>query len=134
MKHRVKEIKLKNGVAGLLVDVNDASVMSMELNFRAGDFRSPKNKWEVAHVLEHMVFGANSKYPKSRLFQAELQKNGACMNASTSAYDLNYIVECADFEWDRVMDLVHRSITSPLLSDEEVQAETGNVREELTSD
>lgn len=134
MKHSIQKTKLKNGVEGLLIDVPDATVMGLELNFRAGDFRSPKGKWEAAHVLEHMVFGANKDFPKSRLFQAELQKNGAFMNASTSAYNLNYIIECADFEWDRILDLTKLSVESPLLSEDEFKAELGNVREELVGD
>lgn len=134
MKHSVHELKLRNGAEGLLIDVPDASVMSFEFSFRAGDFRSPANKWDTAHIMEHMVLGANKKYPKARLFQAELQKNGAFMNASTSPYDLNYIVECADFEWERVLGLIKLSIESPKLSEEEFKAEIGNVREELVGD
>jgi predicted Zn-dependent peptidase len=127
-------LSLANGAKGLLVDIPDSTVMGIELNFRAGDFLSPKNKWEVAHILEHMVFGANKEWPRARAFQAEFQKNGAYMNASTSSYNLNYITECADFEWDRILALVKLSVESPLLSDEEFKAELGNVREELVGD
>lgn len=134
MKHHVDEIVLDNGVRGLLIDIPDATVLSAELNFRAGDYLSPKGKWEVAHVLEHMVLGANEKFPRSRLFNAEFTKNGAYSNASTSAYDLNYIAECADFEWQRVLELLLVAIDSPVLPEVEFNAETGNVREELTGD
>ncbi len=134
MKHSVSEITLKNGAKGLLVDVPDATVMALEVNFRAGDFLSPKGKWEVAHILEHMVFGANKEYPRARLFQAELQKNGAFMNASTSPYNLNYIIESADFEWDRILKLVKTSLEGPVFTQEEFEAERGNVREELVGD
>ena len=108
--------------------------MGFTLNFRAGDFLSPRDKWETAHVLEHMVLGANKQYPRARLFQAEFQKNGSYMNASTGPYDLNYLAECADFEWDRILSLLKLSIDSPLLKQQEFAAEMGNVREELTSD
>lgn len=124
----------ENGIKGLIIDVPDATVMTFDFNFRAGDFLSPKGKWEVAHILEHMVLGANSKYKKSREFQAVFQKNGAYNNASTGPHNLSYTVECADFEWERILKLLCLSLKSPLLSDSEFLAEMGNVREELTGD
>jgi predicted Zn-dependent peptidase len=134
VKHSVTELTLKNGARGLLIDVPDAMVFGLEISFRAGDFRSPKDKWEVAHIMEHMVMGANKEYPRARLFQAELQKNGAYMNASTSPYNLNYILESADFEWERILKLSKLGIESPIFTEEEFQAERGNVREELVGD
>ncbi len=134
MKHSVHEYSLKNNAKGLLIDIPDAPVLGVELNFRAGDYLTPKGKWEVAHVLEHMVLGSNKNYPTARGFGAEFQKNGAYKNASTGPYDLNYIVESADFEWDRILPMLTESIATPLLNDQDFAAEMGNVREELTSD
>jgi len=133
MKHVVTELKLKNGAKGLLIHVPDASVMSFELNFRAGDYLVKPKKWETPHLMEHMLLGANERYPKSRLFQAEIEKNGAYSNASTSAYDITYEAECADFEWERVLDLLLLAISKPLFLADEFEAEFGNVREELTA-
>jgi predicted Zn-dependent peptidase len=129
MKHTVTEVKLKNGSKGLLIHVPDASVMSFELNFRAGDFLVSPDKTETPHLMEHILLGANERYPKSRLFQAEIEKNGAYSNASTSAYDITYEAECADFEWDRILDLLLLAITKPLFLADEFDAEMGNVRE-----
>jgi predicted Zn-dependent peptidase len=133
MKHTVTEIKLKNGAAGLLIHVPDASVMSFEYNFRAGDYLVEESKWETAHLMEHMLIGANELVPKARAFQAEFEKNGAYCNASTSSYDVIYEAECADFEWDRILGLLLTAITKPLFLQEEFEAEYGNVREELTA-
>src|ERR1700722_8681331 len=105
MKHTTTEVKLKNGAKGLLIDIPDAIVMSFELNFRAGEYLVEEKKWETPHLMEHMLLGANERYPKARLFQAEIEKNGAYSNASTSVYDIMYEAECADFEWDRVFNL-----------------------------
>lgn len=133
MKHTVHTSKLANGVEGLFIHIPDASVMSFELNFRAGDYLVEKSKWETAHIMEHMLLGANELVPKSRAFQAEFEKNGAYCNASTGSYDIIYEAECADFEWDRIFGLLLTAITKPLFLDEEFDAEFGNVREELTA-
>ena len=133
MKHTVSEVKLKNGAKGLLINVPDASVMTVEFNFRAGEYLVPENKWEAPHIMEHVLLGANKLVPNARAFQAEFEKNGAYSNASTSAYDITYEAECADFEWDRIIDLLLTAITQPLFLEEEFKAEFGNVREELAS-
>lgn len=133
MKHTVSEITLKNGAKGLLVHVPDASVMSFEFNFRAGEYLVSDKKWETPHLMEHILLGANEQFPKARLFQAEIEKNGAYSNASTGTYDITYEAECADFEWDRILDLLLVAITKPLFLQEEFDAEYGNVQEELES-
>lgn len=133
MKHTVKEIELKNGAKGLLINIPGATVMDYEFNFRAGEYLVDKAKWEVPHLMEHVLLGANEFIPKARLFQAEFEKNGASNNASTGLYYINYEAECADFEWDRILDLMLTAITKPLFLRSEFLAEFGNVKDELTA-
>lgn len=132
MKHTVSEVKLKNGAKGLLIHVPDATVMGFEINFRAGDFLCDPEKWETAHLMEHLLLGANELIPKARAFQAEFEKNGAYNNASTGSYDVTYEAECADFEWERISELLLTAIAKPLFLEDEFKAEYGNVREEMT--
>ncbi len=132
MKHTTTEIKLANGARGLLIHIPGASVMTFDINFRAGDCYTEPGKWETAHIMEHVLLGANKLIPKARTFQAEFEKNGAYSNASTSSYDIIYEAECADFEWSRILDLLLVAITQPLFLKEEFDAEFSNVREELT--
>lgn len=133
MKHTVTEVVLENGARGLLIHIPDASVMTFDLNFRAGEYLVDPKKWEVAHLMEHVLLGANEMIPKARDFQAELEKNGAYSNATTGVYDITYEAECADFEWDRVLGLLLVAITKPLFLKEEFQAEFGNVQEEMVA-
>ena len=133
MRHTVNEISLSNGAKGLLLDIPDASVMTFDINFRAGEYLVKQAKWEVPHLMEHVLLGANELIPKARDFQAELEKNGAYSNATTSVYDITYEAECADFEWDRVLGLLLVAITRPLFLDEEFEAEFGNVQEEMAA-
>ncbi len=133
MKHYVYEITLENGAKGLFIDMPDATVMSLEFNFRAGEYLVERNIWEAPHIMEHLLLGANKQIPKSREFQAEFEKNGAYCNASTGIHDIIYEAECADFEWNRILDLLITAITEPLFLESEFKAEVGNVREELTA-
>ena len=133
MKHVVNKLKLDSGAEGLLINVPDASVMTFELSFRAGEYLVDEPKWETPHLMEHLLLGANEFIPKARAFQAEFEKNGAYNNASTNAYDITYEAECADFEWERILHLLLVSISKPLFLEDEFIAESGNVKEELSS-
>lgn len=133
MKHVVEEVRLKNGARGLLIDVPDATVMSFQFQFRAGNrYVASKNMYETAHIMEHMAFGANARFKDEHQFEAEFTKNGAYHNAYTSDMSMVYVADCADFEWDRIFDLQRVSICQPKFNNEELEAEKGNVRSELT--
>lgn len=134
MNHTVEEVRLKNGARGLLIDVPGATVMSMQFQFRAGNrYVKSKDIEQVAHIMEHMAFGANARYKSEHEFESEFTKNGAYCNAYTSDLSMVYEVDCADFEWDRILDLQKLSICQPKFNDIELQAEKGNVRSELTN-
>lgn len=133
MKHTVKEIKLKNGAKGLLVDIPGSTVMSYQFHFRAGNrFVRNKESYETAHIMEHMAFGANSKYKDEHAYEAEFTKNGAYHNAFTSDLSMVYVADCAEFEWERILELQKFAITEPRFNKEELEAEKGNVKSELT--
>lgn len=133
MKHTVKEIKLKNGARGLLVDIPGSTVMSYQFHFRAGNrFVRSKESYETAHIMEHMAFGANSKYKDEHAYEAEFTKNGAYHNAFTSDLSMVYVADCAEFEWERILELQKFAITEPRFNNEELEAEKGNVKSELT--
>lgn len=133
MRHYLTELELDNGSRGLLINIPDASVMSIHIGFRAGDYLAEKKKLETGHLMEHLILGANKHFPRARDFQADVQKNGAYSNAHTSLYDVVYEAECADFEWKRILDRMIWPLTEPLFLEEEFQGEFGNVKEELIS-
>ncbi|MBP6880254.1 insulinase family protein [Candidatus Saccharibacteria bacterium] len=132
MEHSLKEIRLKNGARGILVDVADAPVMTMNFSFRAGYSTADVERWEVPHVLEHVILGANNNFGSAREFSAELEKNGAYSNGTTDFANVTYLAECADFEWQRVLELMLGAITMPKFLPKEIIAEKANVSEEIS--
>jgi predicted Zn-dependent peptidase len=133
MKHTTQEIRLKNGARGLLVDVPGATVMSFQFQFRAGNrYVKDKDIYEAAHIMEHMAFGANAQFKSEHEYEAEFTKNGAYHNAFTSDLSMVYVADCADFEWERILKLQQVAICQPRFNADELEAEKGNVRSELT--
>lgn len=107
--------------------------MNAKFQFRAGlRYARKPELYEIAHIVEHLAFGANAKFPNEQVFEAEFTKNGAYHNAWTSDFSVCYESECADFEWDRIMELQQIAISQPRFNDAELQSEKGNVRTELT--
>ena len=107
--------------------------MSFQFQFRAGN-RYVRNKdiYETAHVMEHMAFGANAQFKSEHEYEAEFTKNGAYHNAYTSDLSMVYVADCADFEWERIFALQRVAICQPKFNAEELEAEKGNVKSELT--
>lgn len=134
MKHTVSEVRLKNGAKGLLIDIPDATVMSFQFQFRAGSrFAKNDDIYETAHIMEHMAFGANARFKSEHEYEAEFTRNGAYHNAFTSDFSMVYVSDCADFEWERILDLQQTAISQPRFNEESLVSESGNVRSELTS-
>ena len=134
MKYKVSEYQTKRGSRGLILNVADAPVVSMLFQFRAG-YRYVEdydNKSQVAHVLEHVAAGASSQYPDQMDFEAVFTKNGAYHNASTGSLAMGYVATCADFEWERIIELMRDQICHPSLEQRYFDSELGNVRSELT--
>jgi predicted Zn-dependent peptidase len=133
MRHTTTEVRLKNGARGLFIDIPGATVMSFQFQFRAGNrYVKGKDVYETAHIMEHMAFGANAQFKNEHAYEAEFTKNGAYHNAWTSDLSMVYIADCADFEWDRILELQRVAICQPLFKKEELEAEKGNVKSELT--
>lgn len=123
---------MKSGARGLIINIPDAPVMNTQFQFRAGDRYAKEGKDQTAHVMEHLAFGANAKFSDAHSFDEEFTKNGAWNNAWTSNYNMCYIAECADFEWERILELQKLTICSPKFVQSEFDSELGNVKSELT--
>lgn len=133
LKHSVEEIHLKNGAKGLLIDIPDATVVSYDVHFRAGNhYVARPEAQQTAHIMEHMVFGSTKKFPSIEAFSQEFTKNGAYNNATTWQFNMSYYADCAVLEWDRILDLQRQAISEPDFSQSLLDAEKGNVLEELT--
>ncbi len=131
MEHSVEEVKLSSGAKGLVIRSPGVKVVEMLIEFRAGFDIGPVDKYELPHVAEHMMF-TNKSFPKPRQFSIEVEKSGAYHNASTSTSSLEYDYECAEFEADRIADLIRVQLTEPLFLASELKTELSNVREELS--
>lgn len=131
MKHTVTEHVLSTGTHGLLIDVPGGDVFNILVKFNSGYQFADQSMYELPHVMEHLMATRSKKFPGPNEFMIEAQKNGAMINASTSPDTNGYVYECADFELDRILDLLEEQIVRPLFTQADLDIERKNVREEL---
>lgn len=132
LKHSVEELILNNGARGLLIDTPTSTSVFYDVHFRAGvNYAEDRNKSQVAHIMEHLSFGANTQFPTAEAFSQEFTKNAAYHNAFTSNMAMSYYVGAALMEWDRILKLHLLAVSEPVYDKEALVAEKGNVREEL---
>jgi predicted Zn-dependent peptidase len=132
MKHSVKEYKLPSGAQGLVVQVPGTDIVNLVIRFNSGFQFGSAESYEIPHLMEHLIGCGCKSYPGPNQFKIEIEKNGAYRNAYTSSVVNGYVVECAAFELERVLDLVDDYLTQPLFPEEAFATEVSNVREELT--
>jgi predicted Zn-dependent peptidase len=132
MKHTVTEHLLSTGTQGLVIDVPGGNVFNILVRFNSGHQFVDQSVYELPHVMEHLMASQSQKYPGSNELMIEAQKNGAMCNATTGADTNGYVYECADFELDRILDLLEEVIVRPLFTQAALDIERKNVREELS--
>src|ERR1700712_3987014 len=119
LSHTVHEVSLRNGAKGLIIDVPGTSVVSYEIEFRAGnEYVTKKERQQTAHIMEHLAFGANRLHATSEEFSQEFGKNGAYFNATTYDRDMVYHADSPLMEWQRILDLLKLVIAEPKYSNE----------------
>ena len=132
MQHEVFEHDL-GGAKGLVVHVPGTRVVNLVVRFNSGFQFADPSAYEVPHVLEHLLLaGSKKKFPKHQAFSVELQKNGAFINAYTSAISNGYVSELANFELERFIQLQHDYFLEHIFEPKGLETEIGNVRQELT--
>jgi predicted Zn-dependent peptidase len=131
MKHTVSECHLSGGASGLIIDVPGSSVVSLQVRFNSGYQFANRARYEVPHVMEHILANVTAKHSAPNEFMIEAQKNGAYVNASTSVDVNGYIYEFAEFELDRIVGLLEEQLAEPFFDQDVLIAELGNVKEEL---
>ncbi len=128
----VTEIKLTDGLQALFINLPNSPVMEFDISFRAGDYRCPASKPELAHFLEHLVLGATEDYPSPGEFTRAVRLNGGWCNASTGSVNVGYEFAAPDFDWQRVFDLMLVAVSRPLFLPAVSSTEREVIRQELT--
>uniref|UniRef100_A0A8C4WZP8 Nardilysin n=1 Tax=Eptatretus burgeri TaxID=7764 RepID=A0A8C4WZP8_EPTBU len=96
-----------------------------------GSFSDPPEVQGLAHLLEHMVFMGNSRYPSENGFDAFLKRHGGTDNAFTDTHMTTFILGCPRRSFARALNRWAQFFVSPLLREDAVSRETEAVDSEF---
>ncbi len=132
MKHNVEKINLEGGSKLLLVNTPGASGFLFSTFVRGGTKYAPQNKFEIAHLLEHLAFNGTKMLPSKMAFAYEVEKDGAYTNATTSDNTINYIYESSIKEYRRIVDIACSQLSSPIFKQQDLESEKEVIKSELS--
>lgn len=90
LEKRIQRTTLANGLEVIVVENPGVPLVTMEAVVRNGAFTQTPAFEGLAHLYEHMIFGANVHYPQAEDFLARLSELGADYNGRTSEEAVNY--------------------------------------------
>lgn len=133
MRYQVHQLKLDNGVEGLVVDIpNAVSVYSM-LNFAGGRaaLADLKHKDQVPQLLTRLATEVVG-YKDNEFYNA-LMRNGASFNTYDGNTSVEYYVKCPRFDAERTLDLIAKSLEQPDINASNLTREKKSSRGKLKS-
>lgn len=116
----------------LLVNTPGTSGFLFSTFVRGGTKYAPQNKFEMAHLLEHLAFNGTSQLPSKMKFAYEVEKDGAYTNATTSDNTINYIYESSIKEYRRIVDIACGQLSSPIFNQQDLESEKEVIKSELS--
>ena len=133
MRYQVHQLKLDNGVEGLVVDIpNAVSVYSM-LSFAGGRaaVTDLKCKDQVPRLLTRLATEVVGY--KDNEFYNVLTRNGASLDAYGGNTSVEYSVKCPRFDAERTLDLIAKSLEQPDINASNLAREKKNLTSKLKS-
>jgi insulysin len=89
-----KSSLLQNGLKLILIRDPNATKAAASLYIGAGSMNEPPNMNGLAHLLEHVVFSGNAKYPQQDFFETYAASNGGGVSAYVGMDHTHYAISC----------------------------------------
>jgi zinc protease len=114
---------LSNGLEVIVVENHGVPLATVEVNVRNGSFTQTPEFEGLAHMYEHMIFRANSKYREPNEFMDGLSNVGAAFNATTQEERVNYYVTVPAERVGDALSLLSIALREPLFRRDELERE-----------
>ncbi len=124
-----KEFVLANGLKVLILEVQKAPVVTVQVWYRVGSRNEVMGRAGLSHMLEHMMFKGTPAYPKGT-FSRTIRKNGGNDNAFTSQDHTAYFELLAADRVELALELEADRMQNLLLDEHEFTLEREVVKEE----
>jgi zinc protease len=123
LEKRIQRTTLANGLEVIVVENPGVPLATLEVVVRNGAFTQTPAFEGLAHLYEHMIFGANVHYPQAEDFLARLSELGADYNGRTSEEAVNYWLTLAADSVEPAMRALASALREPSFRQDELERE-----------
>jgi zinc protease len=123
LEKRIQRTTLGNGLEVIVVENPGVPLVTMEAVVRNGAFTQTPAFEGLAHLYEHMIFGANMHYPQAEDFLARLSELGADYNGRTSEEAVNYWFTLVADSVEPAMQALGSALREPAFRQDELERE-----------
>jgi zinc protease len=123
LEKRIQRTTLANGLEVIVVENPGVPLVTLEVVVRNGAFTQTPAFEGLAHLYEHMIFGANVQYPHADDFLARLSELGADYNGRTSEEAVNYWLTLAADSVEPAMRVLGTALRDPAFRKDELERE-----------
>lgn len=128
---KVEKTQLKNKSTLIGIRRPGSGSVAIQFGFKVGSRAENKDNAGISHFLEHMVFKGSKKRPTAKEISRAFDRIGAQVNAATSKEWTFYHIKTTPENFDVALDIIGDMITTPILSEKELEKEKGTVIQEL---
>src|SRR5919108_4628204 len=123
LERRIQRTTLANGLEVIVVENHGVPLVTVEAVVRNGAFTQTPAFEGLAHLYEHMIFGANMYYPQAEDFLARLSELGADYNGRTSEEAVNYWLTLVADSVEPAMRALASALREPSFRQDELERE-----------
>jgi zinc protease len=114
---------LSNGLEVIVVENHGVPLATVEVNVKNGAFTQSPEYEGLAHMYEHMIFRANSKYRDPGQFLDRMSELGAVFNGTTQEERVNYYLTVPADKTGEAISLLSAALREPLFRQDELERE-----------
>ncbi|GLR72033.1 insulinase family protein [Agaribacter marinus] len=109
---------------------NDYSIISFSV--RSGRYYEKEQCFGFTHLLEHLIFSPNEKYPEVGFLQKYVEQRGGQVNAWTHSLTTNFHLQCPHEHFIDCVSILIDKIVNPLFTVEEITREINAIDAEFS--
>ncbi len=114
---------LPNGLEVIVIENHGVPLATVEVNVKNGSFTQPPEYEGLAHMYEHMIFRANSRYREPGQFMDSMSDLGAVFNGTTQEERVNYYLTVPAEKVGDAIGLLGVALREPLFLQDELERE-----------
>lgn len=125
--------KLPNDLEYILLDIPQSYSISVCVSIKVGSNDEEPRVNGISHLLEHMIYKSNKKFPTKYDLYRQLDSIGASYNAYTDKNITTFFVKSHHKYQEKLVDIFSSLLCEPDVKEEELENEKNIVIEEISN-